>query len=91
MDSFENVIDVVVYCFRRKQDISAAAVEVLQKMFPNVTVPQPLDVFVPRWHADRYFLGSYSHSKIGAVESDFKGLFTASFCCILLVSMRICL
>ena len=78
-----------VYFIQNKQDITTAAVAVLQKMFPNVTVPQPLDVFVPRWHADRYFLGSFSLPKVGAVDSDFEGLFSTSVCFVICFDMHV--
>lgn len=28
-------------------------------MFPNVTVPEPLDFYFHRWHSDPLFRGSY--------------------------------
>lgn len=34
---------------------------VLQSMFPNVTVPQPIAFYFPRWHSDPLYRGSYSN------------------------------
>ncbi|KAH9477058.1 Polyamine oxidase 6 [Psilocybe cubensis] len=34
---------------------------VVRSMFPNVTVPEPLDFFFPRWHSNPLFRGSYSN------------------------------
>ncbi|KAI0789320.1 amine oxidase [Abortiporus biennis] len=34
---------------------------VLQSMFPNITIPEPLDFYFHRWHADPLFRGSYSN------------------------------
>ncbi|KAF8154024.1 hypothetical protein B0H34DRAFT_662165 [Crassisporium funariophilum] len=34
---------------------------VVRSMFPNVTVPEPLDFFFPRWNSNPLFRGSYSN------------------------------
>jgi polyamine oxidase len=34
---------------------------ILKDMFPNVTIPEPLDFYFPRWNADKLFRGSYSN------------------------------
>lgn len=34
---------------------------VLRSMFPNVTIPAPLDFYFPRWHSDPLYRGSYSN------------------------------
>ncbi|KAF8961609.1 hypothetical protein BDZ97DRAFT_1905477 [Flammula alnicola] len=34
---------------------------VVRSMFPNVTVPEPLEFFFPRWHTNPLFRGSYSN------------------------------
>ncbi|PPQ69357.1 hypothetical protein CVT25_004749 [Psilocybe cyanescens] len=34
---------------------------VVRTMFPNVTVPEPIDFFFPRWHSNPLFRGSYSN------------------------------
>ncbi|KAK0185046.1 amine oxidase [Armillaria mellea] len=37
------------------------ALGVLKQMFPNIDVPQPLDMFFYRWHSDPLYRGSYSN------------------------------
>lgn len=37
------------------------AFSVLKQMFPNIDVPQPLDMFFYRWHSDPLYRGSYSN------------------------------
>ncbi|KAG5633861.1 hypothetical protein H0H81_004712 [Sphagnurus paluster] len=34
---------------------------VLQSMYPNITIPAPLDFTFHRWHADPIYRGSYSN------------------------------
>ncbi|KAG7095101.1 hypothetical protein E1B28_005888 [Marasmius oreades] len=34
---------------------------VMRQMFPNITIPEPLDFFFPRWFSDPLFRGSYSN------------------------------
>ena len=34
---------------------------VLRQMFPNTTIPEPLDFLFYRWHSDPLFRGSYSN------------------------------
>ncbi|KDQ59970.1 hypothetical protein JAAARDRAFT_56889 [Jaapia argillacea MUCL 33604] len=34
---------------------------VLRNMFPNVTIPDPIDFYYQRWHSDPLFRGSYSN------------------------------
>ena len=41
--------------------VQSDVMEVLQAMFPNITVPQPLDIFFPIWTSDPLFRGSYSN------------------------------
>ncbi|TBU42165.1 amine oxidase [Dichomitus squalens] len=50
----------------RIESMSDAAVQaeiltVLGTMFPNVTIPEPLDFYFQRWHSDPLFRGSYSN------------------------------
>jgi monoamine oxidase len=47
----------------------------LQQMYPDRVVPEPIDVYIPRWHSDPYFMGSYSNMKVGSSNNDlyFKG------------------
>ncbi|KAI0776570.1 amine oxidase [Trametes elegans] len=51
---------------RRIESMSDAAVKaeilsVLQSMFPNTSIPAPLDFYFHRWHSDPLFRGSYSN------------------------------
>ncbi|KAF9261105.1 amine oxidase [Marasmius fiardii PR-910] len=41
--------------------VKEEALEVLRTMFPNVTIPEPVDFFFPRWFSDPLFRGSYSN------------------------------
>lgn len=54
--------------------IIAQAVGVLRLMYADRTVPDPVAWFVPRWHSDRAFRGSYSNIKIGATDSEFRDM-----------------
>lgn len=36
-------------------------VSILQKMYPDITIPNPTDFYLPRWHSDPLFRGSYSN------------------------------
>ncbi|KAF8553640.1 amine oxidase [Imleria badia] len=42
-------------------EVQSQVVDVLQTMFPNITVPQPIDIFFPRWASSKLFRGSYSN------------------------------
>jgi polyamine oxidase len=46
----------------------------LSQMYPNITVPQPINTYIPRWHSDRFFRGSYSAAKIGVTDDLFNGM-----------------
>ncbi|KNZ71880.1 Polyamine oxidase [Termitomyces sp. J132] len=41
--------------------VKAEVLNVLQSMFPNITVPPPLDFYFPRWTSDPLYRGSYSN------------------------------
>lgn len=41
--------------------VKAEVVDVLQNMFPNVTIPELLDFKFPRWCSDPLYRGSYSN------------------------------
>ncbi|KAI0640883.1 amine oxidase [Trametes meyenii] len=41
--------------------VQAEILDVLRTMFPNTTVPDPLDFYFQRWHSDPLFRGSYSN------------------------------
>ncbi|KAF9529044.1 amine oxidase [Crepidotus variabilis] len=41
--------------------VKTEVLSVLKSMFPNATVPEPLDFFFPRWHANPLYRGSYSN------------------------------
>lgn len=42
---------------------------ILELMFPNVTIPEPLDFFFPRWHSNPLFRGSYSNMPASYVQA----------------------
>lgn len=35
--------------------------EVLRAMYPNTTVPEPVDILIPRWAHNPLFRGTYSN------------------------------
>ena len=41
------------------------AMDVLQKMFPNATIPEPIDFMYPRWSLEPWAHGSYSNWPVG--------------------------
>jgi len=41
--------------------VKSEVMGVVRSMFPNVTVPEPLEFFFPRWHSNPLFRGSYSN------------------------------
>ena len=41
--------------------VQAEILSVLRSMFPNATIPEPLDFYFRRWHSDPLFRGSYSN------------------------------
>ena len=41
--------------------VKLEVMEVLQVMFPNITVPQPIDIYFPAWVSNKLFRGSYSN------------------------------
>lgn len=50
----------------RIETMSDAAVqeeimEVLQMMYPKITVPEPTSIMFPRWHSDPLYRGSFSN------------------------------
>lgn len=41
--------------------VKAETLDVLRTMYPNTTIPEPLDFKFHRWHNDPLFRGSYSN------------------------------
>lgn len=41
--------------------VQSEVVKVLQAMYPNVKVPQPVDIFFLKWASSKLFWGSYSN------------------------------
>ena len=41
--------------------VQAEILLVLGSMFPNATIPEPLDFYFQRWYSDPLFRGSYSN------------------------------
>uniref|UniRef100_K1PYF3 Lysine-specific histone demethylase 1B n=1 Tax=Magallana gigas TaxID=29159 RepID=K1PYF3_MAGGI len=54
---------------RLDRDVVAACMEVLKALFPEETVPKPLDYFVTKWTKDPYSKMCYSYVPIG-VDGD---------------------
>ena len=50
---------------RRDRDIVAACMGVLKNLFPDETIPKPLDYFVTKWTKDPYTKMSYSYVPVG--------------------------
>ncbi|KAK0207704.1 hypothetical protein IW262DRAFT_1418961 [Armillaria fumosa] len=44
-----------------ESQVREEALGVLKQMFPDIDVPQPLDMFFYRWHSDPLYRGSYSN------------------------------
>lgn len=49
-------------------DVAKEVVDVLQIMFPKITVPMPIDILVPRWRSNPLFRGTYSNWPIGMLS-----------------------
>jgi polyamine oxidase len=43
--------------------------EVLRAMYPDITVPDPVDIHVPAWASDQLYRGSYSNWGPSFVEA----------------------
>ncbi|KAK0213531.1 amine oxidase [Armillaria fumosa] len=43
------------------KQVQDEAMDVLRKMYPNVTIPEPTDFLFPRWNSDPLYRGSYSN------------------------------
>ncbi|KAG5645648.1 hypothetical protein DXG03_005639 [Asterophora parasitica] len=41
--------------------VKSEVLSVLQAMYPNITIPKPLDFMFPRWYSDPLFRGSFSN------------------------------
>ncbi|KAI9033831.1 amine oxidase [Phycomyces nitens] len=48
-------------------EVQAEIMEVLKKMYGN-DIPEPTEIFIPRWHSNPLFRGSYSNWPIGELE-----------------------
>lgn len=80
INSTANVIMVTaVDTFARRNEglddavIQEEAMGVLRKMY-GADVPEPLDIVVPRWHADPLFRGSYSNWPLGVLDEHHANL-----------------
>lgn len=60
---FVTVVEDQSYNVERQSDeqIKKEAMAVLAKMFPNVTIPEPVDFMYPRWSNVPWTYGSYSN------------------------------
>ena len=57
-------------------EVQAEVMAVLRKMYPNITVPEPVDIHMPTWASDALYRGSYSNwgpSYIPAHSENLKG------------------
>lgn len=43
------------------QQVQDEVMGVLRSMYPDITIPDPLDFTFPRWHTDPLYRGSYSN------------------------------
>ncbi|KAK0463120.1 uncharacterized protein EV420DRAFT_1618926 [Desarmillaria tabescens] len=43
------------------QQVQDEVLDVLQKMYPNITIPEPTEFLFPRWNSDPLYRGSYSN------------------------------
>ncbi|SJL08438.1 related to polyamine oxidase precursor [Armillaria ostoyae] len=43
------------------KQVQDEAMDVLRKMYPNVTIPEPTEFLFPRWNSDPLYRGSYSN------------------------------
>ncbi|CAM4922171.1 unnamed protein product [Rotaria socialis] len=50
--------------------VVTAVRNVLQEMFPNVTIPMPIDSYITRWAQDPFSYGSYSHISVNQTHAD---------------------
>jgi len=44
-----------------ESQVKSEVLSALQKMYPNTTMPEPIDFFYPKWHSNPLFRGSYSN------------------------------
>lgn len=60
---FVTVVSNEAYRVERQTDeeTKEEVLEVLQEMFPNITVPEPIDFMYPRWTTEPWSHGSYSN------------------------------
>jgi polyamine oxidase len=42
-------------------EVQSEVMEVLRKMYPNITLPEPIDIHMPTWSLDPLYRGSYSN------------------------------
>ncbi|KAF2093608.1 putative flavin-containing polyamine oxidase [Rhizodiscina lignyota] len=60
---FVTVVEEQSYTAERQTDeeTKEEVMEVLRKMFPNITVPEPIEFMYPRWSNEPWAFGSYSN------------------------------
>ncbi|KAH7921135.1 amine oxidase [Leucogyrophana mollusca] len=56
------------------EQVQDEVMEVLRAMFPNVTIPEPLDFYFPRWNSNPLFRGSYSNWPASFVGGHWENL-----------------
>ncbi|KIJ18181.1 hypothetical protein PAXINDRAFT_167435 [Paxillus involutus ATCC 200175] len=51
------------------EELQAEVMEVLRAMYPDITVPDPVDIHMPTWASDQLYRGSYSNWGPSFVEA----------------------
>ncbi|RDB19626.1 Polyamine oxidase [Hypsizygus marmoreus] len=54
--------------------VKEEVIQVLRSMYPNVTIPDPLDFAFPRWYSDPLYRGSYSNWPASFVSQHHENL-----------------
>ena len=55
-------------------ETKAEVMKTLEKMYPNISIPEPTELYVSRFSQNPYIRGSYSNAVVGSVSADFENL-----------------
>ncbi|KAJ8308858.1 hypothetical protein KUTeg_013732 [Tegillarca granosa] len=58
------------------EEIKNEAMQVLRQMYPNITVPEPINFLMPRWLSDPLTMGSYSAWPTGYTNKTHQGMYS---------------